>query len=682
MRASNTSKILIVAGLLGSFLNARASVIQVAPGDVTPNDIVNCSLIDAINAANMSTVTNTTVGACTPTGTPNGGGEGYSTGNVIVLAPGAYTLTQADNYWYGPNGLPAITSSIIMVGDPVGSIIARSNNNTVPDFRFFYVGGGESLSGYNPPPGLTNLPGPGSLTLVNLTLEDGVMQGGIGFNNGLLDGGGGGGAFGGAIYNQGDLSLIGVTLTGNQASGGSGGPTMGAPGGGGGLGSFSNGLNGGGFDPSGLWPDGSATYGSFGNGGAADSNGGVGGGGGVSGLGGYGGGAGAGADGSGGGCFGGGDPGCGFGGGGVFNRYGGGAAGLGGAIFNEGGTVSVLNSTLTGNTAQGGAGYHDFTDNTGSSGGSGYGGAIFNLNGTITIRYSTLGANTALPGSGISYGFAAGDDVYNLYYASPGSPAADAGSAAVLVVNSTILAGPLTGSSTISDCENDSATFTSGHDVVQTVGNCTFTNNDQIGNPGLAALANNGGPTETMALNNGSIAIDMGDTGTSLGAPPVTDQRGFYRDKKPDVGAYEYAASPVGVAGPANVSIMEGDSVPVQDFTLRDSNQSPITVTTTSSNTPLLPASGITVSSGCGSDVNHYNCTLTLTPIANQTGSTTINISANDGKGHSAQSSFVFTINPVSNSGGGSGGGGGALGVFGLLLLMFAYRASVTRLHQ
>ena len=54
-------------------------------------------------------------------------------------------------------------------------------------------------------------------------------------------------------------------------------------------------------------------------------------------------------------------------------------------------------------------------------------------------------------------------------------------------------------------------------------------------NPKLAALANNGGPTKTMALPKGSPAIDAGVT---AGAP-ATDQRGKPRDAKPDVGAYE-----------------------------------------------------------------------------------------------------------------------------------------------
>ncbi len=61
--------------------------------------------------------------------------------------------------------------------------------------------------------------------------------------------------------------------------------------------------------------------------------------------------------------------------------------------------------------------------------------------------------------------------------------------------------------------------------------------------PKLGPLADNGGPTLTMALLPGSPAIDAGDT--SL-APP-TDQRGFPRPFGPtaDIGAYELSYSAI-----------------------------------------------------------------------------------------------------------------------------------------
>jgi hypothetical protein len=56
----------------------------------------------------------------------------------------------------------------------------------------------------------------------------------------------------------------------------------------------------------------------------------------------------------------------------------------------------------------------------------------------------------------------------------------------------------------------------------------------------LGPLADNGGPTLTMALLPGSPAIDAGDTGVM----PTTDQRGFPRPAGvgADIGAYEFGS--------------------------------------------------------------------------------------------------------------------------------------------
>src|SRR5262249_14615061 len=53
--------------------------------------------------------------------------------------------------------------------------------------------------------------------------------------------------------------------------------------------------------------------------------------------------------------------------------------------------------------------------------------------------------------------------------------------------------------------------------------------------PLLTALSSNGGPTQTMALLADSPAIDAS---TAIAAP-ATDQRGVYRDRFVDIGAYE-----------------------------------------------------------------------------------------------------------------------------------------------
>jgi hypothetical protein len=74
---------------------------------------------------------------------------------------------------------------------------------------------------------------------------------------------------------------------------------------------------------------------------------------------------------------------------------------------------------------------------------------------------------------------------------------------------------------------------------------CSFTGSGSLTNtdPKLGPLANNGGPTLTMALLPGSPAIDAG---SAVGAP-ATDQRGIPRPQGPgvDIGAFEYQYLPL-----------------------------------------------------------------------------------------------------------------------------------------
>jgi hypothetical protein len=109
--------------------------------------------------------------------------------NTINLSASNYNLSAINNFWYGPDGLPAISSNLTINGN--GATIQRGNG--ADNFRLFYVSGGQS--------GLAV----GTLTLNNLTLAGGVAKGGDNFF------GGGGLGAGGAIFNQGTLNLNGVT---------------------------------------------------------------------------------------------------------------------------------------------------------------------------------------------------------------------------------------------------------------------------------------------------------------------------------------------------------------------------------------------------------------------------------------------------------------------------------------
>jgi hypothetical protein len=347
-----------------------------------------------------------------------GAGAPYT---VILASRATYTLTRVDDHWFGPDGLPPISAHVTIEGN--GATITRPFLTSPPRFRFFYVSGG-----------LSGIPA-GSATLPDLTLSNGLAQAG----SSALSGGGAG--MGGAIFDQGTLTLQRVTLSGNVAvggfanggptydpttgaggggigenapasgaGGGFGGPAPGARGGaggsgnamsgtggggggfrrrdagvtegGGGLGGFGSG-NGDGGDGGNIGDDDGAAGGGFGQGGGipvAIGNGdtaGGGGGGGIGGGGGYG--------------FGG--AGGGFGGGGVAPQDASGGGGGNGGFGGGGG------SSGSGASAGGFGGGSDAADALGG-GGAGMGGAVFSLFGTVRISDSTLAANYAEGGLG------------------------------------------------------------------------------------------------------------------------------------------------------------------------------------------------------------------------------------------------------------------------------------------
>jgi uncharacterized repeat protein (TIGR01451 family) len=136
--------------------------------------------------------------------------------DVITLQPATYTLSTADNYWYGPNGLPPIGDHITIEGN--GAVIRRNPANTdalSQRFRFFFVSRKTLTHG---------IAIVGGADRARLTLRDLVLRGGLAQGGQSMAGGGGGG-MGGAIFNQGELDLQRVTLDGNTARGGASGAT-------------------------------------------------------------------------------------------------------------------------------------------------------------------------------------------------------------------------------------------------------------------------------------------------------------------------------------------------------------------------------------------------------------------------------------------------------------------------
>ena len=190
---------------------------------------------------------------------------------------------------------------------------------------------------------------------------------------------------------------------------------------------------------------------------------------------------------------------------------GGGGSALGGALFNSG-AASLVNCTIALNTGSGGPGGAGGAGAqakwAGWGGAGGYGGSGFGgVDGTCDLTNCTIAWNVGNGGSG-GAGGAGGTGQYPGTPGAPGtSGTAYGGTVCSTLVNTLIVS-------------NTPAT------------------NDSFADPKLGPLANNGGPTLTMALLPGSPAIDAADTS----AAPATDQRGAPRPVGPaaDIGAYEY----------------------------------------------------------------------------------------------------------------------------------------------
>ena len=234
-------------------------------------------------------------------------------------------------------------------------------------------------------------------------------------------------------------------------------------------------------------------------------------------------------------------------------RGGNGGEGGGGGIYNASSGV-VVNCTFTWNFGSGGGGgsggngghvwvvsNHEITYDGGSGGSGGSGaGAISDADGqrrALRMANCTVAFNSGSGGSGGSGGLAGGTNRVD-----GGSGSTGAASGGVKLNGASLVNIVIAYSHPGSDC---AGTFTDlGHNLGSDA-SCNFTNVGSLNNtyPQLGPLADNGGPTLTMALGPGSPAIDAGDTA----AAPPTDQRGFPRPvgSAVDIGAYEYCYLPV-----------------------------------------------------------------------------------------------------------------------------------------
>jgi hypothetical protein len=218
---------------------------------------------------------------------------------------------------------------------------------------------------------------------------------------------------------------------------------------------------------------------------------------------------------------------------------------LGGGIYNNGGSLTINNTTLSGNSASGGC---QFTC------GGARGGGIYN-DGSLTINNTTLSGNTASAHCGGACGAYGGGIDNGLFNngalkinnstvsgnsARNGGGGIHNGNANVATLQNSIVANSPSGG-------NCGGSITSNGYNMSSDSSCNFSNSGDRNNtdPMLGPLQNNGGPTQTMALLPGSVAIDAGNPSgckDASGHLLTTDQRGMPRHDPEDTGGCDMGA--------------------------------------------------------------------------------------------------------------------------------------------
>jgi hypothetical protein len=235
------------------------------------------------------------------------------------------------------------------------------------------------------------------------------------------------------------------------------------------------------------------------------------------------------------------------------------AASEGGGIFASAGELTIVRSTVRANRAGGSGGgvasiveteirSSTVSGNTAAADTAGLGGGgIWQVGDSLTMRNDTVASNRAVTDGG---GILTNDAIAVLTNVTVARNVADTqntggglggglrngGSTTTPTVVNSIVALNRYGNGNTSDC---SGLFDSvGRNLLTGLVGCAdfpTPPNLLTDDPRLGELADNGGPTQTIALRRGSPAIDH----AAKASAEKRDQRGHKRDAHPDIGAYE-----------------------------------------------------------------------------------------------------------------------------------------------
>ena len=184
----------------------------------------------------------------------------------------------------------------------------------------------------------------------------------------------------------------------------------------------------------------------------------------------------------------------------------------GGGISNDG-QLTVIDSVIFSNGAQTGGGISNY--------------------GSMTVTNTTISENTGVDHGGGVYSWGSATLINVTVQGNGSKEAGGVGGGTNVAIKNTIVSD----NGIISNCVSPLTSL--GHNISSDA-SCGLSGPGDMNSvdPLLGPLADNGGPTQTQALSEGSPAIDTGD---NEGCPP-TDQRGVARPQNRicDIGAYEY----------------------------------------------------------------------------------------------------------------------------------------------
>jgi hypothetical protein len=252
-----------------------------------------------------------------------------------------------------------------------------------------------------------------------------------------------------------------------------------------------------------------------------------------------------------------------------------GSAASGGGIYNSGGTLTVTNSTLSGNSSSSGGGIYNsggtltVTNSTLSGNSAASGGGIYNSGGTLTVTNSTLSGNSSPSGGGI-YNSGGTLTVTNSTLSgnssSSGGGIYNSGGGTTSVAATVLANGPSGG-----NCGSIAGVgiINGGYNLADDA-TCGNIPSSTALDASLGALADHGGPTLTLLPALGSPAIGAIPPGAMSSAVPLcprTDQRGVPSAGNCTIGAVEGgfridtttlpAVTPGSPYGPVQLAIQE-----------------------------------------------------------------------------------------------------------------------------